>query len=304
MVTLAWSVVLMAALKTFIQNSGNAVYLKPDHLVNISRYALSLGRSFVLVTFPVSISAFYWQGSFWNMTGLPLLIGFLFALYKHPQSNETLPWMLLALLAHLPTYIAFVNDTYLYLTLICVIICLSYFLENCRVSLKIQKAFVIIVLILLLIKTISISSMWRNTQNMWATSYENEPSPYNAIGLSGFVKNPREGLNLLRWGAKNYEFEDRNLLKYFLISVINAPVSRAEKVQIFEESLKDDPEYKSTFAFFLFEGDDIEIKKGVDLLKEVREQKIVPAGFHKKLFQACKKNTTICEQLNIPIQDQ
>ncbi len=104
---------------------------------------------------------------------------------------------------------------------------------------------------------------------MWATSYENEPSPHNAIGLSGFVQDPREGLELLKWGAKNYNFEDPNLMPFFFKSVISAPISRAEKVQIFEDSMKDDPKYKRTFAFFLLEGDDIDKEKGQRLLKEI-----------------------------------
>ena len=300
MIALAWSVVIIATLKTFLMNTGNTIYLKPDYFTNISRYVLSIGRSFTLIVFPVSVSAFYWQGSFWNITGIPLLIGFLFALYRHPLRKEILPWMLLALLAHLPTYIAFVNDTYLYIPLVCTIICAAYLIDNSGLSNRNRVIIVSVILTLLVAKTISISSMWRNTQNMWSTSYENEPSPHNAIGVSGFVKDPREALRLLSWGAKNYDFEDRNLMNYFFTSVIQAPVTRDEKVRIFEESFKDDPKYKSTFAFFLLEGDDSEIRKGIGLLKEVIAGKIVPADFENNLFQACKKNNTICEQLNIP----
>ncbi len=300
MIALAWSVVILATVKTFLLNTGNTVYLKPDYLTNISRYVLSIGRSFTLIVLPVSVSAFYWQGSLWNITGIPLLIGFLFTLYRHPLRNKTLPWMLLAMLAHLPTYIAFVNDTYLYLTLICTIVCAGYLFESPVFSNRNRLILTTVILALLLVKTISISSMWRNTQNMWSTSYDNEPSPHNAIGISGFVKDPQEALSLLSWGAKNYDFEDRNLMNYFFTSVIHAPVDRAKKVRIFEESLRDDPKYKSTFAFFLLEGDDNEIQRGISLLKEVIAGKIVPSDFENKLFQACKKNNTICEQLNIP----
>lgn len=269
MIVLSWSVVILATYKTFLINQANAQYLQPDMLANISRYVLSVGRSLSLVMLPVSISAFYWQGSFWNIAGLFLLTGFLFLSWKHPRRNEILSWFTLAVLAHAPTYIAFVNDTYLYLPLICMIVCFSIFLADFKMSLRNQQILTGIMILLLAVKTISVSDMWRSTQNMWATSYKNEPSPYNAIGLSGFVKDPREGLELLKWGAKNYNFEDQNLMLFFFKSVMSAPISRSEKTEIFEESMKDDPKYKRIFAFFLLEGDDNDKEKAKRILKEI-----------------------------------
>ncbi len=149
------------------------------------------------------------------------------------------------------------------------IVCYSHFLADFKMGLRNQQMLTGLVVILLAVKTFSVSDMWRSTQNMWATSYENEPSPHNAIGLSGFVKDPREGLELLKWGAKNYDFEDSNLMLFFFKSVMSAPISRSEKMQIFEESMKDDPKYKRTFAFFLLEGDDNDKEKAKRLLKEI-----------------------------------
>ncbi len=269
MVILSWSVVILATIKTFLVNQANSQYLQPDYFANVSRYVLSVGRTFTLVTLPVSISAFYWQGSFWNIVGLPLLTGFLYLAYRNPRREELLSWIFLAVLAHLPTYITFINDTYLYLPLICVIVCLANFLENSKLSIRNQKILTTVIVVLLAVKTVNVSDMWRSTQNMWAESYKNEPSPYNAIGLSGFLQDPREGLELLKWGAKNYNFEDPKLMSFFFTSVISAPISRTEKVRIFEDSMKDDPIYKRTFAFFLLEGDDKDIEKGKRILKEI-----------------------------------
>ncbi len=94
MILLSWSVVILATYKTFLINQANAQYLQPDLFANISRYVLSVGRSLSLVILPVSISAFYWQGSFWNIAGLFLLTGFLFLSWKHPRRNEILSWFL------------------------------------------------------------------------------------------------------------------------------------------------------------------------------------------------------------------
>jgi hypothetical protein len=109
--------------------------------------------------------------------------------------------------------------------------------------------------------------MWRGPERLWSYSFENERSPQNALGLSGFVTDPARALELLEWGGKHFDFaDDRRLLPYFLRSLYRAPASPAEKIRIYRECFFEHPLYKAYFGLALLRGSGEEAARGRQLL--------------------------------------
>ncbi len=262
-VVLISTVVALASYKHFYVNAIDARWFEEDSFVNVSRYILSLGRTTVLIFFPASISAFYHQGSFWNLLGIPLLTVLAYASVKG-RSDSSL-WVLLGFFAHLPTYIAFVNDTYLYLPLVCSIVALMS--TSTAASWVVPRRGIVVgaglAVALLGLKTLDAALMWRSPQRLWSYSYRNEPSPHNAIGLSGYLADKRESVKLLEWGGKNFNFNHQmNLLPYFLSSVYAAPVAPDERTRILRECFFDHPLYRSYLGLSLLSGTSADAMEG------------------------------------------
>ncbi|MFL5783301.1 MAG: hypothetical protein ACJ76H_01745 [Bacteriovoracaceae bacterium] len=278
----------VSAYKTFVVNSLNTTYLKPDFLSNLSRYVLSLGRAGAIILFPYSISGFYWQGSLWNLVGLVLIVAVSYLFCR--RSRDTVPFLLLAFLAFIPTFIAFINDTYIYLPLACMIICVCLVVRTFPISSKSVDVMFGVLTLAVLMKTISIAGMWRSPQALWKVSYDNEPSPHNAIGLSGHIRDREAGMRLLTWGAQNYDFEAPYLLDYFFQSVSSSPLPREEKKKIFQSAWRPLSAYEANYAVFLLQGSDEERKTGIEMLTRLISGPGIPEPLVPKINSLCHDN--------------
>ncbi len=273
MTIFSWAFVGLATYKTFYINVGDVYYTESSNLIdNISRYVLSIGRSFSLITFPFSISAIYSQGSLWNLIGLPLLIFTFYGFYKSQKRQDTFLWVLLAILAHLPTYIAFINDTYLYLGLICFIIAFLYILEAHppKLSPKILLAVKITIISLLGFKTIDAAPMWKSLDKLWQYSYSNELSPETGMYFGQFIKNEKDQLELLHWSGQNFNFRGNlPMIDFFVTRIYVSSISVAEKIKIFEDCYFDHPLYKAYYGLMLLEGSESQMKQGIEILSPI-----------------------------------
>jgi hypothetical protein len=312
MTCLSWIVVGIATYKTFYINVGDVYYSDgASSFDTFSRYVLSIGRSFILILFPYSISTIYSQGSIWNIVGIPLLILTVFAFYKGKSWRSSMPWLLLALLAHLPTYIAFINDTYLYLGLICLIISFLYEIEvlSTKVSSKIEINIKILVILLLGIKTIDAAPMWRSMDRLWQYSFNNEPSAVTGMYLSQYVKDEREQAKLLHWSGQNFNFRGKlAMIDFFVNKIYTSSISVDEKIKIFEDCYFEHPLYKAYYGLMLLEGNDLQTQLGINILHPILENNykyFYPKSREKVLkalryvCQNFKGKEVACHKLNI-----
>lgn len=266
-------VLFVGVLKTFYLEMGNVTYKYFHWTENISRYVLSIGRSLIQIIFPYSISTDYYQGSILNLIGIPLLILGLFALYKGKNRQNAILWMLLAFLSHVLTCITFINDTYLYLPLICLLISLNYyFQENPLLRVRVREKYFILglMLILLTMKTIGASQMWRSDKDLWQYSYKNEESPYTSIVLGSYLLKHNEelGLEFIVWGVNNYDLiSNQNIFNFFIETIYKSNLSTQKKIKIFKDCYVDFDVYKAFYALTLLEGSETQLKDGVSLLK-------------------------------------
>jgi hypothetical protein len=249
---------------------GNVTYEDYTLAENISRYVLSVGRSMSLLLVPISISAAYDQGNLLNLAGIPLIVLTLFLFRKGKE--DTLLWLLLAALSHILTYIAFVHDTYLYLTLICLLVAGNFYFQNnpLKLAKEGKLAIPLIFLAFFTYKTIDASKMWLTDLGLWQYSHANEKSPYSAIILASHLMPHDEelGLSFLEWGAENFNFfSHRPLLIFFLHTVYTSSIPIERKIKILEDSSIDHEIYKGYLGLTFLEGSHQQMEKGVAILK-------------------------------------
>jgi hypothetical protein len=307
-------VLFVAVLKTFYLEMGNVTYKHIHWSENVSRYVLSVGRSVTQIVFPVSISGDYYQGSVLNLVGIPLLILALFWLYKSKGREDSLLWMGLAALTHVLTSITFVNDTYLYLPLICVIISANYYLKSnpLPVGSSIKAVMFGLCFTLLMTKTFSASQMWRSDKDLWQYSYANEGSPFTSIILGAYLFNYNEkmAMDFMVWGVKNYDITTDKLVFFlFLENLHKSSLPIQEKIRIFSECYVDHEIYKESYAVALMEGTEEQVSKGVAMIKpymkyidtkEKRESHgITTIKAIQNLCMKSKESQRVCLELNV-----
>lgn len=313
LMTLAAFVLFLGTFKTFYLGMGNVTYRDYSVIENISRYILSVGRSFTLVMLPASIAGAYFQGSIWNIIGLPLFVGSLFLFYKSKNKADPLLWITLAGFGHILTIIAFVNDTYLYLPLICFIIAMNYLFRAHPLKLprKLQLTVAALVVALLGWKTVDASQMWKSDLALWNYSYENEESPFNAILLGSHLlpHDEKLALGFLEWGGKNFDLvSHKPILFYFLNTIMGSSLTASEKIRILREAQVDHEIYNSYFGLALLEGDTLQTREGLELLKKnlQAEEKYSPGTegrlVIKTIRDLCRRKTNkqyVCQELSI-----
>lgn len=265
-------VLFVGVLKTFYLEMGNVTYRYFHWSENISRYVLSVGRSVTQVVFPLSISSDYFQGSVLNLVGIPILILGLYLLYKSQSAKDSMAWILLGALAHVLTYITFVNDTYLYLPLICVLIAANfYFTSNTfPLSSRLKDGFLFLCAVLLLSKTISASQMWRSDKDLWQYSYSNERSPFTSIllGMNLLQYDEKTGIEFIVWGARNFDLvSHKTIFLNFLDTINKSSLPIQKKIQIFKDCYKDHEIYKAVYGLALLEGTQEQLLQGIVILK-------------------------------------
>ncbi|MES2527848.1 MAG: hypothetical protein V4598_12215 [Bdellovibrionota bacterium] len=298
--------------KTFVMGMGNTTYETFSFFENISRFILSSGRAMSLLLFPVSISGAYDQGHPLNLLGIPLIVMTMAVFYKQ-KAWDSLLWILLGALAYALTYIAFVNDTYLYLPLICLLIAFNYSFRARPLKLpSVIKNFVLIFcLSLLVLKTISASKMWKSDLDLWRYSWENEGSPYSQIQLSQSLipLDQEKGIEFLRAGARNFDLvSHREILKYFLTTIYTSNLPIEKKIEIMKECYVDHIIYNSWYGLTLAEGNDFEMREGTGMLKKVLEpeENYVEGSDGRKIYASLKYlcrnfpgKDVVCKELNI-----
>lgn len=301
-----------AFLKTFVFMMGNTMFMRDSISENISRAVLSVGRAVSQLVFPVSISAYYEQGNPLNLIGIPVLILTLAMFYKK-KSMSAVVWISLAAIAFAPTLFTFVNDTYLYLPLICCLIsCNFYFAENPpKLPRPIIHSFLFVFITLLSVKTIDASRMWKSDYELWKYSFENEKSPYAKILLSRSIMpaQPEYGLELLIEGVKGFDLAtNENVSGYFLPTVYTSNLSIQRKIEIFRECYIDTILYNSYFGLTLAEGNEAQMWEGIQLLKKnLRPEETYTEGedgrkIYAGLKYLCKNfpgKEIVCRELNI-----
>jgi hypothetical protein len=271
------TVLFLGILKTFYLEMGNVTYRYFHWFENISRYVLSVGRSVMQILFPVSISSDYFQGSLLNLAGIPIFILCIFLLYKSKSNKDSLSWIFLGVLSHILTYITFVNDTYLYLPLICVLIAGNfYFTTNpLLLNLKIKNGLMLLCVGLLMGKTISASQMWRSDKDLWHYSYMNERSPFTSILLGTNLLNHDEktAIDFIVWGANNYDLvSHKSIFLSFLDTIYNSSLPIQKKIQIFKDCYKDHQIYKAVYGLTLLEGTQEQMVQGIGILKPILQK--------------------------------
>lgn len=312
MTCLAWIFVGIATYKTFYINIGDVYYTdSASTFDNISRYILSIGRSFILMAFPYSISTIYSQGSLWNIIGIPLLILTVYVFYKGKAWRSTMPWLFLAILAHLPTYIAFINDTYLYLGLICLIIATLYQIEalTWKISSKLEFGLKIFIISLLGLKTIDAAPMWKSMDRLWHYSFNNEPSAATGIYLSQYLQDEKEQMKLLHWSGQSFNFRGNlPMIDFFVTKVYTSSLEVNEKIKIFEDCYFEHPLYKAYYGLMLLEGNDLQTQKGIEILQPILqreykyfypESRVTVLKALKYVCQNFKGKEMACHKLNV-----
>jgi membrane-bound metal-dependent hydrolase YbcI (DUF457 family) len=314
MSTLGLSVLIIAITKTFYLEMGNVTYKQYHWTENVSRYVLSVGRSVVQVFFPITISTDYYQGSILNIAGIPFLIIGLYVLFKGKNRNDSLLWIGLAVLSHILTYIAFINDTYLYLPLVCVLISVNfYFINNPLPINKITSSCIVLFCFgLLVTKTLNASQMWRSDKELWQFSYLNEGSPHSSLLLGSYLLKHDEklALELIEWGAKNYSLSGNRIAYIFFLETINEsnlPIQK--KIQIYSDCFVDHDANKAFFASALLKGTNDQMIRGVEMLnpilKKISKQKEL-VSYLPKILKEIKIDCTndkakswTCQELNL-----
>jgi hypothetical protein len=309
----------VAFYKTFLINQGNVIYGETtSYQANVSRFILSLSRSFVLVFFPKAIAATYYQGSVWNLIGIPLGVILTFFLIKIQRTKRDISlWLFLAFLSFLPTGIAFVNDTYLYIFLISFLISMAYFVSSIesKFFLTMTKVLGFIYFSLFLFKTIEAAPMWMSNAKLWQYSYINEKSPYNAIILSGYLKDRKTSIELLIWGGDHFDLSKNNEFAHFFSSKIfhASTISREEKIKIFRRNYFPIIFLDMYLALLMIQGQGDEVKIGAEKIKEIKHwwndknislplyQTIVLSNLKKSCENDASKEF-ICKDLGIEYQ--
>jgi hypothetical protein len=310
------TVLFVAVLKTFYLEMGNVTYKSFHWSENVSRYVLSVGRSVTQIVFPVSISGDYYQGNMLNLVGLPLLIIGLYLIYKGKDREDSLLWIGLAMFSHILTCIAFINDTYLYLPLICVIISANYYLKSnpLPVSSKFKAVLFALCFALFMTKTLSASQMWKSDKDLWQYSYANEASPYTSILLGRHLLKHDEkiALDFIVWGVNNYDIlNNRNIYIFFLETIYTSSLPIQKKIKIYNDCYKDHEVYKAFHALALIEGTDEQMQDGIRRMKPL--MKIIDLKKHnqssgmtiiKSLKSLClkfKEKSVACKELGVVI---
>ena len=288
-------VLFLGVMKTFYLEMGNVTYKQFHWFNNVSRYVLSVGRSVVQIFFPVSISSDYFQGNILNLIGIPVLIFSLFLLYKSKNRADSFLWIFLAALSHILTYITFVNDTYLYLPLICSLIAINFYFTNnpVRLNPKIKMTAFTLLLSLLAAKTISSSQMWRSDLDVWKYSYSNEPSPFTSIvfGINLLKYDKKIALELIVWGAKNYDLVNSKAhFIAFLEIIYTSSLPIQQKIAIYKDCYKDHEIYKAFYGLALLEGTSEQMEEGIKMLKPILldESKYTPSSHGIGIIKAIK----------------
>ena len=311
-------VLFLGVLKTFFLEMGNVTYKHFHWYENISRYVLSVGRSVSQVILPISISGDYYQGSILNLLGIPLLILCLFFIYKSKNRLDPFLWIGLAAVVHIPTYIAFTNDTYLYLPLICVIVSANYYFLNMsfQINSKIKFASLLFYISLLLTKTISASQMWRSDLDLWRYSYSNEPSPFNSIlyGTHLLKYDEKVGLEFIIWGANNYDLIGNKAVFFSFLDIISrSSLPIQKKIEVFKDCYRDHEIYKAYYGRSLLEGTNEQMLLGINILKPLlKDEKSYPPGSQgttiiQSIKQLCldhKDKIQVCKDLGLSTYGQ
>jgi hypothetical protein len=307
------TVLFLGILKTFYLEMGNVTYKYFHWFENISRYVLSVGRSVTQILFPISISTDYFQGSILNLVGIPILIFSLFLLYKSKTSKDSLTWLILAALSHILTYITFINDTYLYLPLICALIsCNFYFTSNpFPIGKRVKNILVLLAFILLMGKTISASQMWRSDKDLWHYSYMNERSPFTSIllGIQLLAHDEKTAIDFIVWGAKNFDLVSHKPIFFaFLESIYKSSLPIQKKIQILTDCYGEHEIYKAVFGLTLLEGTDQQMVQGIKILRPLmKNEKTYSSNSHgymiiKNIRRLCfnfKDKKKVCHELGI-----
>lgn len=294
--------------KTFYIGTGDDTYGLYSYSEHISRSVLSAGRAASLIMIPVVIAAVYSQGSLYNLVGVVLFILYFYLVYKSKRAKDGFVWTSLIILTFTPTFIAFVNDTYLYLPLAAFIISTLYLTHN-----YINKLAPVIISILFLfaIKTISASGMWRSDLDLWQYSYEQEHAPYSALQLGNvLVKYDKKlALEYMLTGAKDFDFLSHHpLMKSFVFAIRDSDLSYEKKIQIFKEYYIDHEIYNAVYGLTLIEGNSDQQSKGLSFLRAIikprRQFETGSTGDQiiKSLRTVCTSSfdkTYICHELKI-----
>ncbi len=305
-------ILFLGTYKTFVLGMGNTTYETFSIFENLSRFILSVGRAVSLLFFPVSISGAYDQGNPLNLLGIPLLV-IMSALFIKKKAWDSLIWISLGALAYALTVIAFVNDTYLYLPLITLIIAFNYYFTQNPLPIKpvLKNAFLIFAISLLTLKTISASKMWKSDFVLWRYSYENEGSPYTQILLSVYLMpyDQDKGLEFLRAGAKNFDLTSHlEILKFFLTTIYNSNIPLQTKIEVLKECYIDNVIYNSYYGLTLVEGNEAQTQEGISILKRILkpEETYLEGTDGRKIYTGlrylCENfpgKKVICEELSI-----
>lgn len=295
--------------KTFLLEMGNANMNYYSTAENIGRFILSSGRAAIILLFPNVISHAYYQGSIYNMIGIGVLVLFLYLIYKSPARKEGFLWIILAVVTLLPTYIAFVNDTYLYLPLIALIICLVTLLRP--FTSKNLAIGAVIAISLLTLKTVTASQMWLSDFRLWQYSYEQEKAPQAALllGHQLLLRDPKLALEFIEMGVKDYDLiSDAHMLIFFVTTIHESNLPIEKKISILEENHLDHEIYNGMYGLVLLSGNKAQEEKGIFLLKKVLKpekenpENSIAMKITRGIRELCLKSydkTYICQELNI-----
>jgi hypothetical protein len=278
--TVGFIVLTMAYYKSFYLQMANVSYTTFSLAENISRFVLSMGRAVSLMIVPAVLSGAYYQGSIWNLVGLPLMVLILFLCYKNPKRKETLSFALLAALTLLPSYIAFIHDTYLYLPLVCFLIIASYLLSTFETKIPKSVLFASFSLVTLLffVQSFRTSLMWVSDKDLWANSYAHEGSPFSAIMLGAqlFPVDQNLALDLMHDGAKEFDLRsNKQAMEYFLKSIYVANVPVSKKIKILKDCQVRNDVYEGYLGLVLLEGDQTQEKEGLQILQRLLQPGVV-----------------------------
>lgn len=298
--------------KTFILKNGNNTYQYYSNYENLSRYVLSLGRSTSLIVFPSNLSAIYSQSNPLNLIGIASLVVILFFFYKSANRRNIFLWLLLAGLIHLPTFITFVHESYLFLPLICFLISIFYFINGLHAKYQRWLPYITgFYICYLAYQTVLAASMWEDDKKLWLHSHKSEESPVTSIMLGAEVikYDKKLGYSLMNDGMKDFDrLSNRNVLSFYMEEIYKSDLPIHEKIGLFKEFYTEHDVWKMTLGLLLLEGDATQQREGVDLLKKLKlnTQDLKPGSIgHNgilRIIQICQTEPSkmyICEDLHI-----
>jgi len=148
----------------------------------IGNYALGIGRGFFQIAIPYKYSTTYYQGSFYNIIGIFLVVSFFYLCYKKISLNNFFLLLSFYFFTLILSLQYFVYDTYLIIPCIAFFILIGHFKQYFQLWHKVFTSIIVAsITIYLILITRSHIPMWKNEFALTEKSFMNEPSPQAGV---------------------------------------------------------------------------------------------------------------------------